>query len=383
MPSAPTADNIQRIGISTRPGTPFGVVPFVPTLPFGVAPPFALTPLYGPVLSFVPPRPGRRLPADGVTGGEDVVPAGDEGELEGVVPGDCVIGESEVTGAVLILRCRTCWPRARDDDPVGEDTAGEDTVGDGAGDDGAADVGAGDIVVWDGAVVGDTLGAPADVGPGEAGGVGPLHFVALFPVPGLLVAGGSALEVASPAGLGVAGPLASGVGAVFPAGAGAGAGAGEAAEVGTDVTSGDDCGVLSWLGEVLGAGISGLDGPHEAPGDGCFPLPGTLPLVVAVPPWPLPSAGCPLPVLPALPVPLAPDAGAVPLGPGEAMFTIACRTPGTASAVPAKKTTAARASTGLSQIVPARCPAAARAPFAIAAAARRPAAAAAAATASA
>jgi hypothetical protein len=89
-----------------------------------------------------------------------------------------------------------------------------------------------------------------------------------------------------------------------------------------------------------------------------------------------------LPVLVAFSVLLGPGAGAVPPDVDDAMFTIACRTPGTASAVPAKKTTPARASTGLSQTVPARC-LAVRAPPAIAAAARRPAAAAAAATAAA
>jgi hypothetical protein len=223
---------------------------------------------------------------------------------------------------------------------------------------------------WNGAVGKDTLDAP--------GGVVPLHVVPLVPACGETVTGGPGLKAESPVGLGVTDPSGPGVGATLPAGVGVW----EDIAVGTEVTGGDDCGVLTWLGNVLAAVISGLTGTHEALGDVRAPLPGTLPFGVAVPPGPVPPVGCPLPVLPGLSVPLGPAAGAVPPDTDDAMFTIACRTPGTASAVPAKKTTAARASTGLSQIVPARCPAA-RAPFTVAAAARRPAAAAAAATASA
>jgi hypothetical protein len=89
-----------------------------------------------------------------------------------------------------------------------------------------------------------------------------------------------------------------------------------------------------------------------------------------------------VPVLAALSVLLGPAAGAVPPDTDDPKFTSACRTSGTASAVPAKKTTAARASTGLSKVVPARW-LAVRARFAAAAAARRLAAVTAAATASA
>ncbi|HYZ56522.1 MAG TPA: hypothetical protein VE733_23925, partial [Streptosporangiaceae bacterium] len=134
--------------------------------------------------------------------------------------------------------------------------------------------------------------------------------MALVPACGVLVlvAGGPGLEAESPAGLGVADPLVAGVGVgvVLPVGAGAGADVWEGAAVGVDVTGAGDCGVLSWLGDVLGAGsswlmvISGLAGTHEAPGGGGAPLPGTLPFGLAVPPWPPPPAGCPLPVLPAL-----------------------------------------------------------------------------------
>jgi hypothetical protein len=125
-----------------------------------------------------------------------------------------------------------------------------------------------------------------------------------------------------------------------------------------------------------------MTGTHEGLWDGCAPPPGTPPFGWAVPPWPPPPAGCPLPVLAGFSVLLGPAAGAVPPDTDDPKFTSACRTPGTASAVPAKKTTAARASTGLSRAVPARC-LAVRARFAVAAAARRLAAAAAAATASA
>jgi hypothetical protein len=177
-----------------------------------------------------------------------------------------------------------------------------------------------------------------------------LHIVALVSACGELVTGGPELEAESPAGLGVADPLAAGVGAAPPVGVGV------------------------WEGAVVGTDVVGM---HEVFGDGCAPLPGTLPFGWVVPSWPPPAAGCPLPVLPGFSVPLGPATGAVPPDADEAMFTIACRTPGTASAVPANKTTAARASTGLSRAVPARC-LAVRARFAVAAAARRPAAAAAA-----
>jgi hypothetical protein len=271
-------------------------------------------------------------------------------------------------------------------------------------------------------VVKDSLEAPADVdlaGVDLAGvdlaGVGFLHIVVLVPGCGKIVTrgGGAGLEAGVPAGLAVAGPLVPGAGVVaFPAGAGVSgplvagagvvvfpAGAGVGACVWGDTAVGPDvaaagCGVPAWLGDVpawlgdvLAVGISGLAGMHEAPGDGWAAVPGALPFGLGVPSWPLLPAGCPLPVL--VSVPLGPAAGGVPPDTDDAMVTIACRTPGTASAVPAKKTTAARASTGRSQTVPARCqtvPAwcqTAWTPFAVAAAARRPAEAAAAATASA
>jgi hypothetical protein len=59
----------------------------------------------------------------------------------------------------------------------------------------------------------------------------------------------------------------------------------------------------------------------------------------------------PLPLLLAPPVP---PAGVVFPDEDEPMFTMACRTPGTAMAVPANRQTAARAITGRSQAVPNR-----------------------------
>ena len=100
---------------------------------------------------------------------------------------------------------------------------------------------------WNGAVVEGTLDAPGGVGPGEADA--PVHIVALVPACGEIVTGGPGLEAESPAGLGVADPLVAGVGAALPVGADVW----EGAAVGVDVTGAGDCGVLSWLGDVLGA----------------------------------------------------------------------------------------------------------------------------------
>jgi hypothetical protein len=125
---------------------------------------------------FAVPLSGRALldrpPADGVAGGENVAPADDEGVPEGVAPGDCVTGESEITGlGSFCLRYRACRP-ARDD-----------CAGEGAGDNVPRDVAAGEDAAGDGATgydgaVDDTLDAPADVDPG---GIGPLHIVAGVP----------------------------------------------------------------------------------------------------------------------------------------------------------------------------------------------------------
>jgi hypothetical protein len=71
----------------------------------------------------------------------------------------------------------------------------------------------------------------------------------------------------------------------------------------------------------------------------------------APPPWPLPGC-CGLPLPDVVPPP-GPDPDD---GPGdEPMFTIACRTPGTAAAVPPNSTMAPTTSAGFSQTVPSRC----------------------------
>jgi hypothetical protein len=86
----------------------------------------------------------------------------------------------------------------------------------------------------------------------------------------------------------------------------------------------------------------------------------------APPPWPLPGCGLPFPVVVPPPVPPPDD------GPGdEPMFAIACRTPGTAAAVPPNSTMAPTTSAGLSQAVPSRCRAV-RVLASVAARARRP-----------
>ena len=78
-----------------------------------------------------------------------------------------------------------------------------------------------------------------------------------------------------------------------------------------------------------------------------FPFPLPLGPVTPEPPgifWPLPL----------LLAPPVPPAGVVLPDEDEPMFTMACRTPGTAMAVPANRQTAARAITGRSQAVPNR-----------------------------
>jgi hypothetical protein len=72
----------------------------------------------------------------------------------------------------------------------------------------------------------------------------------------------------------------------------------------------------------------------------------------APPPWPLPGC-CGLPLPDVVPPPPWPDPDD---GPGdEPMFAIACRTPGTAAAVPPNNTMAPTTSAGFSQTVPSRC----------------------------
>ncbi len=78
------------------------------------------------------------------------------------------------------------------------------------------------------------------------------------------------------------------------------------------------------------------------------PWPGELPLPCRTPvPVPVPA-----PEPPPLPLPPWPLTDVVLPLPDEPMVVIACRTPGTAAAVPAKMHTAARATTGRSQTMP-------------------------------
>ena len=104
-----------------------------------------------------------------------------------------------------------------------------------------------------------------------------------------------------------------------------------------------------WLGTVAALGGAVTAGEQVVPADGfvtvTFPFP-----FGPVTPEP-PGIFWPLPLL--LPPPV-PPVGVVFPDEDEPMFTMACRTPGTAMAVPANRHTAARAITGRSQAVPNR-----------------------------
>ncbi len=105
----------------------------------------------------------------------------------------------------------------------------------------------------------------------------------------------------------------------------------------------------AWLGVAAAFGGLLADVEHVGLGDGLVVA--TLPFEPVPLPWP-PGTRWPVPV----PLLLAPPAlvAEVPPDEEEPMLTIACRTPGTAMAVPANRKTAARASTGLSHAVPNR-----------------------------
>ncbi len=149
---------------------------------------------------------------------------------------------------------------------------------------------------------------------------------------------------------------------------GVGVGVGDDGVVG--ITAGADCvppdrlGVVDGLvgvlaaGEHVGAGLAATGWPRRRAGAGdglvaaTFPLPSEPGAV----PWP---SGDPLAAAVAVArrrpaVPPVPPPDPVPPGEDEAMFTIACRTPGTARAVPANRKTAATATTSRSQAVPNR-----------------------------
>lgn len=104
-----------------------------------------------------------------------------------------------------------------------------------------------------------------------------------------------------------------------------------------------------WLGVTAALGGAFRAGEQVVLADGfvtvTFPFP-----FGPVTPEP-PGIFWPLPLL--LPPPV-PPAGVVFPDEDEPMFTMACRTPGTAMAVPANRHTAARAITGRSQAVPNR-----------------------------
>jgi len=104
-----------------------------------------------------------------------------------------------------------------------------------------------------------------------------------------------------------------------------------------------------WLGAVAALGGAFTAGEQVVLADGfvtvTFPFP--FGLVTPEPPgifWPLPL----------LLAPPVPSAGVVFPDEDEPMFTMACRTSGTAKAVPANRQTAARAITGRNQAVPNR-----------------------------
>jgi hypothetical protein len=142
--------------------------------------------------------------------------------------------------------------------------------------------------------------------------------------------------------------------------------AGEDTGVCAGETVGLDCGLPETAGDTLTLGISGLgaDG-QEMAGEGLIGLP--LPVAAGPEPPPFPGPGCPLPDVLPPPVPPPDDDP----GEDEPIFPIACRTPGTAKAVPANRSTPAAASTGLSQTVPSRRRTG-RVPASVAASARRP-----------
>jgi hypothetical protein len=112
-----------------------------------------------------------------------------------------------------------------------------------------------------------------------------------------------------------------------------------------------DCAGLPAEGEVR-LGFGGISAEAQVMlGDGLGLALALALAEAAPPPWPLPGCcGLPLPDVVPPPEPDPDD------GPGdEPMFAIACRTPGTAAAVPPKNTMAPTTSAGFSQTVPSRC----------------------------
>lgn len=105
-----------------------------------------------------------------------------------------------------------------------------------------------------------------------------------------------------------------------------------------------------WLGVTAALGGAFRAGEQVVLADGFVTVTFPFPFGPVTPPEP-PGFCWPLPLL--LPPPV-PPVGVVFPDEDEPMFTMACRTPGTAMAVPANRHTAARAITGRSQAVPNR-----------------------------
>ena len=152
------------------------------------------------------------------------------------------------------------------------------------------------------------------------------------------------MELAVSVGVGTADSVGVGiVGTVVGASVGDTTGAGV-----VGATAGVDC-PAEWLGAVAAVGGAFTAGEQVVLADGfvtvTFPFP--FGLVTPEPPgifWPLPL----------LLAPPVPPAGVVFPDEDEPMFTMACRTSGTAMAVPANRQTAASAITGRNQAVPNR-----------------------------
>jgi hypothetical protein len=190
--------------------------------------------------------------------------------------------------------------------------------------------------------------APADeAAPFDSGGVGPWHgpaalrcvlSLALF-LTGALVPGTGVSDAVGPDGVGVGVAESAGV----PAGV---------------LAAADTAGFTAALPDLVPLGLT--DGTALA-GVVQVAVGFGLALTLAPLPWP----GAPLPPLPPplirwpVPAPLPPpDPFTDVVLPvlDEPMFVIACRTPGTAAAVPAKMHTAARATTGRIQTMAGRDP---------------------------
>ncbi len=186
--------------------------------------------------------------------------------------------------------------------------------------------------------------AEADPFP-DCGGVGPWHglaalrcvlSLALF-LTGALVPGTGVSDAVGPDGVAVTVGVAGGV-----------------------LVAGDTVGFTVALRDLVPLGLT--DGTALA---GVVQVAWGFGLALTVVPLPWPGAPFPLPFPPPLlirwpvPAPLPPPdpfTGVVLPVLDEPMVVIACRTPGTAAALPAKMHTAARATTGRSQTMPGRDP---------------------------